>query len=118
MRPDKELKVNAADEPKPEGNLLPVPAPQAPAPEPAAPKAPTLKTANFVNPAWRGRKYITPEVFRRRVYAYFGHRLSKSGLHRWLTGGRIAAIRIGNRWLIPESTWDEFLECCRHGERI
>jgi excisionase family DNA binding protein len=82
---------------------------------PLASAPPTPKSANFVSPAWRGKKYITPEVFRRRVYAYFGYRPSKSTMHRWLQGGRIEAIRIGKLWLIPESTWEEFLVCCKDG---
>jgi excisionase family DNA binding protein len=81
----------------------------------ATSQAPALKTSNFVEPAWRGIKYITPELFRRRTQAYFGHHPAKSTMNRWLHSGRIRAIRVGNRWLIPESTWKEFLECCKDG---
>ncbi len=88
-----------------------------PAPEPAAPPPP-LNTANFVAPEWRGKKYITPEVFRRRIYAYFGRRPSLSTVHRWLNTGRIFAVRVNTRWLIPEGTWEEFLKCCQLGERF
>ncbi len=52
------------------------------------------------------------------MYAYFGYRPSKSVMHRWLTHGRIYAIRIGKLWFIPESTWEEFLRCCQAGERF
>lgn len=112
----KTLEATAADEPKTEADRSPASAPEASGP--AAAPAPALKTANFVDPAWRGKKYITPEVFRRRIYAYFGYRPGKSTMHRWLTHGRIYAIRVGNRWLIPESTWEEFLKYCQAGEQF
>ncbi|HET7842407.1 MAG TPA: hypothetical protein VFM21_12405 [Terriglobia bacterium] len=138
------LKANAADDQGPEvlldlgdpGRPLSGPAPTTNGPErsapatepdqplesaassPAAPPAPPLKTANFVDPAWRGRKYITPEVFRRRVYAYFGYRPGKSTMNRWLQSGRIYAVRVGKLWLIPESTWEEFLAWCKEGMRF
>jgi excisionase family DNA binding protein len=116
--PDRELKADAAEDRGVEEDRVPAPAAPSSTPEPAAAPAPTPKSANFVEPACRGRKYITPEVFRRRVYAYFGYRPSKSTMHRWLQGGRIAAIRVGKLWLIPESTWEEFLKCCQLGERF
>jgi excisionase family DNA binding protein len=119
---DRELKVDAREEIRREkvgdGGEPPASASPSPAPEPGGPQAPALKTANFVRPEWRGIKYITPEVFRRRAYAYFGHHPAKSTMHRWLHSGRIAAVRVGNRWFIPESTWQEFLICCQNGERF
>ena len=115
---DKVLKVHAAEDRGTKGDRPLSPAPPSSAGARGVFRAPTPKTANSVSEAWRGRKYITPEVFRRRVYAYFGHRLSKSGMHGWLHSGRIAAIRVGIHWLIPESAWEEFLQRCQNGERF
>lgn len=111
--PERKPKVDAMEDRGPKGGR-----PPSSAAARGGFRAPTPKAANFVSEAWRGRKYITPEVFRRRAYAYFGYRPSKSTMHRWLHGGRIAAVRVGNRWLIPESAWEEFLQRCQNGERF
>jgi excisionase family DNA binding protein len=67
------------------------------------------------SPSLPRTQYLTPQAFRQRVYATFGRRPSKSTLHRWLQSGRIAAVRVGKFWLIPESAWDEFLARARDG---
>jgi excisionase family DNA binding protein len=63
----------------------------------------------------RGKKYITPQIFCLRIYLTFGYRPSKSTFHRWLQSGKIAAIRIGKLWFIPESAWEEFLKNAQQG---
>ena len=115
--PERSAPRTASDPPpSPATEAASASAPQAS--DPAARSTPPLNTANFVEPEWRGKKYITPEVFRRRVYAYFGRRPSLSTVHRWLHEGRIFAVRVNTRWLIPEGTWEEFLKCCKLGERF
>jgi excisionase family DNA binding protein len=111
---DRKSKAGAADGFPADRDRPLAAAPPSSALAPAAPEGPTRASANFVSPAWR-KKYITPEVFRRRVYAYFGRRPSKSTLHRWLQSGRFSAVRVGKFWLIPESAWDEFLARARGG---
>ena len=111
--PDGKPKSGAENKYGPDQPLAPAPPSSTSAS--TAPPAPTPASANFVDPAWRGRKYITPEAFRRRIYAYFGYRPSKSTMHRWLHGGRIAAIRVGKLWFIPEIAWEEFLSSCKDG---
>jgi hypothetical protein len=63
-------------------------------------------------------KYITAKEFRYRIYEAFGYLPAQSTVHRWLRVAKIRAVRIGHVWLIPESTWEEFLKFAELGEQF
>ncbi len=121
---DRMLKGDAADGPKTDSDQPPASALQAPEPSapstPASgePQVPTPESAGIFSPISRGQKYITPAVFRQRLFDYFGYSPSRSTIHRWLQSGRLYAVRVGKLWFIPERGWDEFLKCCQLGEQF
>jgi excisionase family DNA binding protein len=47
-----------------------------------------------------------------------GGSISLTTFYRWINSGRVGAIRIGSRFLIPLPMLEEVIERCLDGERI
>jgi len=47
-----------------------------------------------------------------------GGSISLTTFYRWINSGRIGAIRVGNRFLIPLPMLEEVIQRCLDGERI
>jgi excisionase family DNA binding protein len=71
-------------------------------PTPAPSPLPMLTAAS----AWR--------LFCRRT----GGTISRTTFYRWINSGRVGAVRVGFRFLIPLPMLEEVIQKCLDGERI
>jgi len=47
-----------------------------------------------------------------------GGRISRTTFYRWIDSGRVGAVRLGHRILIPLPMLEEVIQKCLDGERI
>ena len=86
--------------------------PYAPRPLISAPKKqnseqpPPVLPMLTVASAWR--------LFCRRT----GGSISRTTFYRWINSGRVGAVRVGYRFLIPLPMLEEVIQKCLNGERI
>jgi hypothetical protein len=78
------------------------PAPKGQEPKPASPALPMLTPTH----AWR--------LLCRRT----GGSISRTTFYRWLNSGRVGAVRLGYRFVVPLPMLEEVIQKCLDGERI
>jgi excisionase family DNA binding protein len=61
---------------------------------------------------------LTPAHALRLLCRRTGGAISRSTFYRWLNSGRVGAIRMGARFLIPLPMIEETIKKCLDGERI
>ena len=84
-------------------------------------------TSSPASPAQTGQNYkpagpplpmLTPthawSLFCRRT----GARISRTTWYRWLNSGRVGAVRVGFRFLVPLPMLEDVIQRCLDGERI
>ena len=47
-----------------------------------------------------------------------GGRISRTTFYRWINSGRVGAVRVGFRFLVPLPMLEEVIQRCLDGERI
>jgi len=87
---------------KPYVNPTSSPAPKGQDPKHSSPTLPMLTATS----AWR--------LLCRRT----GGSISRNTFYRWINSGRIGAVRVGYRFLIPLPLLEEVIQKCLDGERI
>jgi hypothetical protein len=78
------------------------PAPKGQNPKPPSPAVPMLTPSH----AWR--------LFCRRT----GSNVSRTSFYRWINSGRVGAVRVGYRILVPLPMLEEVIQECLDGKRI
>jgi len=61
---------------------------------------------------------LTPTHAWRILCRRTGARISRTTFYRWLNSGRVGAVRVGFRFLIPLPMLEEVIKKCLDGERI
>lgn len=61
---------------------------------------------------------LTPTHAWRLLCRRTGGSISRTTFYRWINSGRIGAIRLGSRFLIPLPMLEEVVKKCLDGERI
>jgi excisionase family DNA binding protein len=61
---------------------------------------------------------LTPTHAWRVLCRRTGGTISRTTFYRWINSGRVGAIRMGTRFLIPLPMLDEVVKKCLDGERI
>jgi len=61
---------------------------------------------------------LTPTHAWRILCRRTGARISRTTFYRWLNSGRVGAVRVGFRFLIPLPLLEEIIQKCLDGERI
>jgi excisionase family DNA binding protein len=61
---------------------------------------------------------LTPTHAWRLLCRRTGARISLTTFYRWLNSGRVSAVRVGYRFLVPLPMLEEVIAKCLDGERI
>jgi excisionase family DNA binding protein len=61
---------------------------------------------------------LTPTHAWRLLCRRTGGRISLTTFYRWINSGRVGAIRMGRRFLIPLPMLEEVIQKCLDGERL
>jgi excisionase family DNA binding protein len=61
---------------------------------------------------------LTPTNAWRLLCRRTGATISRTTFYRWLNSGRVGAIRMGSRFLIPLPMLEEVIQKCLDGQRI
>jgi excisionase family DNA binding protein len=61
---------------------------------------------------------LTPTHAWRLLCRRTGGTISRTTFYRWINSGRVGAIRMGTRFLIPLPMLEEVIKKCLDGERI
>jgi excisionase family DNA binding protein len=61
---------------------------------------------------------LTPTHAWRLLCRRTGGNISRTTFYRWLNSGRVGAVRVGFRFLIPLPILEEIIQKCLDGERI
>jgi excisionase family DNA binding protein len=61
---------------------------------------------------------LTPTHAWRLLCRRTGGNISRTTFYRWINSGRIGAVRVGFRFLIPLPMLEEVIQKCLDGERI
>jgi excisionase family DNA binding protein len=61
---------------------------------------------------------LTPTHAWRLLCRRTGGSISRTTFYRWINSGRVGAIRMGTRFLIPLPMLEEVIQKCLDGERI
>jgi excisionase family DNA binding protein len=61
---------------------------------------------------------LTPTSAWRLLCRRTGGSISRTTFYRWINSGRVGAIRIGSRFLIPLPMLEEVIQKCLDGERL
>ena len=86
-----------------------------------------LHTAGTSTPAPKGQyskpppaalPMLTPTHAWRLLCRRTGGRISRTTFYRWINSGRVGAVRVGFRFLIPLPILEEIIQKCLDGERI
>ena len=64
------------------------------------------------------RPMLTPEHAWRLLCRRTGGAISLTTFYRWINSGRVAAVRLGFRFLIPLPMLEELIKKCCEGERF
>lgn len=78
-------------------------------------KTPTTQNFKRVSAAW---PMLTPVHAWRLLCRRTGGRISLTTFYRWINSGRIGAVRLGMRFLVPLPVVEEAIQKCLDGERI
>ena len=86
-----------------------------------------LHAARFSSPARLGPTsklqspalpMLTPTHAWRLLCRRTGGKISRTTFYRWITSGRVGAVRMGFRYLVPLPLLEEIIQKCLDGERI
>jgi excisionase family DNA binding protein len=77
-----------------------------------APKGQNSKQASFALPM------LTPTHAWHLLCRRTGGTISRTTFYRWINSGRVGAVRVGFRFLIPLPILEEVIQKCLDGERI
>jgi len=61
---------------------------------------------------------LTPTHAWRILCRRTGCRIARNTFYRWISAGRIGAVRVGYRFLVPLPLVEELIQRCLDGERI
>ena len=61
---------------------------------------------------------LTPTHAWRLLCRRTGGSISRTTFYRWLASGRVGAVRVGFRFLVPLPMLEEVIKKCLEGERI
>ena len=61
---------------------------------------------------------LTPIHAWRLLCRRTGGSISRTTFYRWINSGRVGAVRVGFRFLVPLPMLDEVIKKCLEGERI
>jgi excisionase family DNA binding protein len=61
---------------------------------------------------------LTPTHAWRLLCRRTGGKISRTTFYRWITSGRVGAVRMGFRYLVPLPLLEEIIQKCLDGERI
>lgn len=78
----------------------------------SAPKGPNSKLPSSALPM------LTPTHAWRLLCRRTGGRISRTTFYRWINSGRVGAVRVGFRYLVPLPLLEEIIQKCLDGERI
>jgi len=86
--------------------------PYAPRPSNPTPLGPNSKLPSSTLPM------LTPTHAWRLLCRRTGGSISRTTFYRWINSGRVGAVRVGFRYLVPLPLLEEIIQKCLDGERV
>jgi len=86
--------------------------PYAPRPSNPTPLGPNSKLPSSTLPM------LTPTHAWRLLCRRTGDSISRTTFYRWINSGRVGAVRVGFRYLVPLPLLEEIIQKCLDGERV
>jgi len=86
------------------------------------PRAPRASSPAQAGPSYKlpssATPMLTPIHAWRLLCRRTGGNISRTTFYRWINSGRVGAVRVGYRFLIPLPMLEEVIQRCLDGERI